>query len=94
MSHGPNQLITTGAGAIVDIDAWVDQHFPRTTKQAAHVRYTPEEQTIIDLITNGVSDGDEIHAKSGLETAAYLQTITMLEIAGAVRPLGNNQWSL
>ena len=94
MSHGPNQLVTTGAGAIVDIDAWVDQYFPRTTKQAANVRYTPEEQTIIDLITSGISDGDEIHAKSGLETAAYLQTITMLEITGAVRPLGNNQWSL
>lgn len=94
MSHGPNQLITTGAGAIVDVDTWVDQLFPRTTKQVALVRYTPEEQTIIDLITSGIADGDEIHAKSGLETAAYLQTITMLEITGAVRPLGNNQWSL
>lgn len=94
MSHGPNQLITTGAGAIVDIDAWVDQLFPRSLKEALALHYSSDEQTIIDLLRAGVSDGDEIHAKSGLETAAYLQTITMLEITGAVRPLGNNQWSL
>jgi len=94
MSHGPNQLITTGATPIIDIDAWIDQLFPRHSKQAVLVPYAPEEQLIIDLIVSGVIDGDEIHAKSGLETAAYLQTITMLEITGAVRALGNNQWSV
>jgi len=94
MSHGPNQLIMTGATPITDIDGWIDQLFPRSSKQSPLVRYTPEEQVIIDLIVNGVVDGDEIHAKSGLKTAAYLQTITMLEISGSVRPLGNNQWSL
>lgn len=94
LSYGPNQLISTGATPIIDIDAWIDQLFPRNAKKPAFMRYTPEEQRIVDLIMSGIADGEEIHAKSGLETAAYLQTITMLEITGVVRPLGNNQWSL
>lgn len=94
MSGGTNQLILTGASPIIDIDSWLDQHYPRTTTKTSFAKYTPEEQLIIDLLMTGLADGDEIHAKSGLETAAYLQTITMLEITGAVRPLGNNQWSL
>lgn len=95
MSGGCNQLILTGATPIIDIDAWVEQHFPRKTgKSAPLIAFTPAEQSIIDLIEAGIIDGDEIHAKSGLKTAAYLQTITMLEITGSVRPLGNNKWSL
>lgn len=95
MSHGPNQLITTGAIPIIDIDSWVEQMYPRSTQmKTAQSHFTAEEQTIIDLLALGVVDGDELHAKSGLETAAYMQTITMLEITGSVRPLGNNQWSL
>lgn len=95
MSGGCNQLILTGASPIIDIDEWVEQHFPRkANKVAPLIAFTTEEQTIIDLLALGIADGDELHTKSGLETAAYLQTITMLEITGAVRPLGNNQWSL
>ena len=95
MSSGPNQLITTGATPIIDIDAWIDQLYPRNTHAAAlRVVYTPEEQRIIDLIVSGLSDGGEIQQKSGLNATTYLQTITMLEITGAVRPLGNNRWSL
>lgn len=95
MSHGPNQLVTTGASPIIDIDAWVEQLFPQSSQlKAIQSSYSSEEQTIIDLIMSGVVDGEEIHAKSGLDTAAYLRTITMLEITGTVRPLGNNQWSL
>ena len=95
MSTGCNQLILTGASPIIDIDSWVDQFFPQTKKNMAQLMlYTPEEQSIVDLLLSGLSDGDEIQQKSGLDTTTYLQTITMLEITGVVKPLGNNCWSL
>lgn len=95
MSTGCNQLILTGASPIIDIDSWVDQFFPRAQKNTALLAlYTPEEQNVIDLLLTGLSDGNEIQQKSGLEATTYLQTITMLEITGAVKPLGNNHWSL
>lgn len=95
MSSGPNQLIATGAAPIIDIDHWIDQLFPRDTKiTALHRTYTADEQSIIDLILTGLSDGNEIQQKSGLNATTYLQTITMLEITGAVTPLGNNHWRL
>lgn len=95
MSSGCNQLILTGASPIIDIDGWVDQFFPQTKKNTARLMlYTPEEQSIVDLLLAGVVDGEHIQQKSGLDATTYLQTITMLEITGAVRPLGNNRWGL
>lgn len=95
LSRGPNQLILTGATPIIDINEWIDQKFPRSLTTAVRMaNYSPEEQIIIDLLATGIVDGDEVQQKSGLEATLYLQTLTMLELTGAVRPLGNNQWSL
>lgn len=94
MSHGPNQLITTGASPIIDIEAWIGQLYPRKIHAAQANTYTPEEQAIIDLMTSGITDGEELQQKSNLDAALYLRTITMLEISGSVRPLGSNHWSL
>ena len=95
MSNGCNQLILTGATPIIDVDTWIDQLFPRTKQIVATLgKHTEHEQTIIDLILEGVIDGEHIQQKSGLEPTTYLQTITMLEITGVVKPLGNNRWSL
>lgn len=95
MSSGCNQLIATGATPIIDINDWIDQLFPRP-KQAKKPlgNYTTEEQAIIDLVAAGCIDGDEIQVRSKLDPALYLQTVTMLELTGAIRPMGNNRWSL
>ncbi len=95
MSSGCNQLIATGATPIIDVNDWIDQLFPRP-KQAKKPlgNYSVEEQAIIDLIATGCVDGEELQVKSALEPSLYMQTITMIELTGTIRAMGNNRWSL
>jgi len=94
MSRGCNQLIAQGATPITDVDEFVDQIAPRLAEVIPTLAYSDAEQIIIDLIKQGLRDGDELHAKSQLDAGSFAQTLTMLELRGAIRPLGANQWSL
>lgn len=93
MSAGCNHMIAQGAAPITSIDEFVDQFIPRESLQTELFAYTDTEKVIIDLLSSGIRDGDELHAKSQLDAGLFAQTITMLEIRGAIRPLGANQWS-
>lgn len=53
-----------------------------------------EENAILDLMKNGIREGDVLLRQSGLSAALFNQTLTMLEIKGVVRALGGNQWAL
>lgn len=96
MSEGTNNLIKAGAIPVTNVDdilaslKWQDT--AKTTEDTTV--YTDEERIIIGLIQSGTSDGHELLAKSGFETAAFNQALTMLEISGKIRPLGANHWSL
>lgn len=96
MSAGCNKLIEQGAQPIVDIEAFLEQIAPTKTKseQPLLLAQTVEEQTILDLIGRGVKDGDELLRLSKLDSSTYSMTITMLELRGAIRSLGANQWTL
>lgn len=95
MSAGCNRLIAQGATPIVNIDDFIDQLFPeKTKKQALLLATTPEEQVILQLISDGVTDGDDMQEKSGLDAAAFSQILTLLEIRGIIRPAGANRWNL
>jgi DNA processing protein len=95
MSAGCNALIAQGATPIVSVDLLIEQLFPRTTrKQATLLAQNENEQSILELLALGVTDGEELHSQSKLSPADYSQTITMLEIRGAVRSLGANRWGL
>jgi predicted Rossmann fold nucleotide-binding protein DprA/Smf involved in DNA uptake len=52
------------------------------------------ESAIIALLHAGVRDGDELQQRSDLPPSDFSQSLTMLEIAGTVRSLGGNQWTL
>lgn len=52
------------------------------------------ETTIITHISQGVRDGEEIRALSGVDSATFNTALTMLELAGTIRALGANQWTL
>lgn len=95
-SAGCNKLIEQGATPIVDIDAFVERFAPlkNAPKQQLLLAETPEEQTILDLIASGLSDGEELQKKSKLSPAAFSTSMTMLELRGVIRPLGANHWSL
>lgn len=94
MSAGCNHMIAQGATPITSVDEFVETFMPRAGVQTEIFAYTDAEKVIIDLIKTGVREGDELHAKSQLEAGQFAQTMTMLEIRGAIKPLGANQWSL
>ena len=52
------------------------------------------ETTIITHISQGIRDGEEIRALSDIDSATFNTALTMLELAGTIRALGANQWTL
>ena len=94
MSAGANALIAQGAQPIVSIEAFVEQFMPREDAQLTIFAYNEPEQQLIDLLKSGIRDGDELQALSQLDAGLYAQTMTMLELRGAIKPLGANQWGL
>lgn len=95
-SAGCNKLIEQGATPIIDVDAFVERFIPTENmpKQQLLLAENPEEQAILELIQAGISDADEIQKKTRLDPATFSTTLTMLELRGAIRPLGANHWSL
>ena len=55
---------------------------------------TKEEQVILDIMKEGVTELDQIQHKSKLDPSSFSQTVTMLEISGKIRPLGAAHWTL
>lgn len=67
---------------------------PHTTK-AKHVKgRNANEQTILDLMLQGISEGNQLLEESRLGISQFNQALTMLEISGKVYPLGVNHWSI
>jgi DNA processing protein len=52
------------------------------------------EQTVLDLILQGINEGDQLLKLSRLSTSQFNQVLTMLEIGGKIRPLGANHWAI
>lgn len=95
MSAGCNALIAQGATPIVNVDSFIEQLFPLPSKkQISLLAQNEDEQHILELLARGVSDGETLQADCHLTPSLYAQTITMLEIRGAIRSLGANRWSL
>ncbi len=94
MSAGCNHMIAQGATPITSIDEFIEHFAPRAGVQQDIFAYSETEKIIIDLIQSGIRDGDELHTKSQLDAGIFAQTMTMLELRGAIKPLGANQWSL
>lgn len=95
-SAGTNQLIKTGALVVTEFSdilmaLKVDNY---ETKQQTLIGDTEEELIVLKLLASGLSDGGELLRSSGLNAMTFNQTLTMLEIAGKVRPLGAGHWSL
>lgn len=101
-SQGCNRLLATGANPYLGIDDFLKTLFPGTktkTKaaQAAQLSLladTPEEKNILQLLFQNVRDGDLIMEKLNMDVVTFNQTITMLEIKGAIKSLGANYWTL
>ncbi len=95
-SAGTNNLIKTGATPVTNIQDIFQALGLDFAKKKREVPKSgnPNEQILLDLLFAGIDDGSELLAKSELGVSLYNQTLTMLEIRGHIRPLGNNRWAL
>lgn len=101
-SKGCNRLISSGANPYLGIDDFLNYLLPSTKTKNKQSRLeqislfadTAEERNVLQLLANGYRDGDAIIDKLNLDIVTFNQTITMLEIKGAVRSLGANHWTL
>ena len=95
-SAGTNNLIKTGATPITSAQEvlealGLEQHTgPALSLKGA----TDQESTILKLLSAGILTNDILLAKSGLESQAFSQTLTALEISGRIKPLGQSNWVL
>jgi len=90
MSEGCNTIIKQGAIPLTHAQEVIDLIAPELSAQTIR---TVETHPILTLIRQGIHSGEELLARSGLETSHFLQELTLLEIRGAIRPLGNNHWT-
>ncbi len=94
-SAGTNNLIKAGATPVTNSqDILRALGIDTKTVHQEIFAQTPEEQLIIDLLNKGVIGGTDLLADSQLAPSVFNQTLTMLEIRGIVKPLGNDQWTM
>jgi DNA processing protein len=93
LSAGCNRLIAQGATPITDVESLLEQ-LGLTGQTVLALGDSPEEATILELLRQGISDGDELQVQSGYRPEQLAQTLTMLEIKGMVKSLGGNMWRL
>ncbi len=95
-SIGTNNLIKSGATPVTSVrDVLHALHLTSHTTKVADIRgRNALEQLLLDLLGQGISDGDVLLATSQLAIAEFNQTLTMLELGGKVRSLGANHWAI
>ena len=105
VSIGCNRLIAQGAMPYTGPGDILNVLFPgfltaqKRVRQTTLLGDTPEETAVLQAVSSGIRDGEEILAVcskklSNFDVVLFNQTITMLEIKGMVRSLGANQWGL
>lgn len=91
-SAGTNELINQGAGIITSSQQLLSNLGLNKEKRSISGE-SPVENLILDLLEQGLRDGDEIQAQAHLETSEFNQALTMMEITGKIKSLGANQWT-
>jgi predicted Rossmann fold nucleotide-binding protein DprA/Smf involved in DNA uptake len=66
----------------------------RTSQTKLPLGSTPAETAIIEQLAQGVRDGDQLQKATQLPATEFNTALTMLELTGAIRSLGANQWTL
>jgi DNA processing protein len=95
MSKGPNSLLKIGATPVTQAaDILKVLGIAAKKEQVELIAASEEERLILELLQNGVADGHTLQQQSKLPAGLFNQTLTMLELAGAIKSLGNSQWSI
>lgn len=95
-SAGTNNLIKSGAGAVTETS---DVHHVLGLQPLEGQPLRPKganenEQLVLNLLAEGITEGEQLVRASNLDIALFNQTLTMLEITGKIRSLGSDHWTL
>jgi DNA processing protein len=96
LSSGCNTLLKQGARPATCADDILEVIAPDLLQSQATLALgnSPLETTIIQLLTGGVRDGEELQQRSGSSISEFNTALTMMEITGTIRSLGGNQWTI
>lgn len=96
MSLGCNSLLRQGAQPVLQASDILESIAPDLLQAQTRLVLgnTPTEQAIIEFLQAGGRDGDEMQTTLAISATELSTALTMLEIAGAIRALGANQWTL
>ncbi len=96
MSLGCNALIKQGATPVTSVDDILEVIAPEMLGGQATLFVTnnPVERKVVELIRSGLRSGDDIQQQVGCSATDLSTALTMLELNGAIRALGGNQWTI
>ncbi|MBC7512154.1 DNA-processing protein DprA [Candidatus Saccharibacteria bacterium] len=96
LSAGCNVLLKQGARVLTSYEDVLECIAPNLTteQQLLPLGQNELESTIIRLLDSGMRDGEAIMSECGVTTVEFNTALTMLEIAGSIKSLGANQWTL
>jgi len=96
-SVGPNTLIQSGAKLVMNAYDIINEYHENlqlfSDKKKNVLTKNPTEKKIIDLLDeHGILFVDDIIRMSGMETPTISVSLSMLEIRGAIKHLGNGKY--
>ena len=96
LSAGTNNLIKAGATPVTEAKDVLRAINIESTEPAQQelIAANEEEHIILSLLKEGVLEGDLLLLQSKMDPALFSQTLTMLEISGKIKPIGNGHWTL
>lgn len=96
LSAGCNHMIRQGATPVTRAEDILEVIAPELLSPQAQLALgdNPLQAKIIQLLQQGMRDGDQLQIASEVPAHEFSAELTMLELSGAVRALGANQWTL
>ena len=94
-SEGCNNLIKTGAYMADDVNDILDKlGIVATSPHELPLVDDAIQTKIIQFLADGPQSADAICTELSVDIQTFNQSLSMLEINGHIKPLGNNTWSL
>lgn len=96
MSSGCNNLLKNGATPITEAADIIAQIAPDHLRTQADLPLgdSPLETAILQYLSSGLRDADELQKKLEISISELNTTLTLMEVRGLIRSLGSNQWTV